>query len=1202
MFILNSKIKNSVILKILFLFTILLFNKPSKASHMIGGYMSYEYINILPNGKLRYLVKYHVFRDCINGIDLSSNLKLAVYYNTGEKRLNFVKNVSLASKRIVNPPGNIECVFYRDRVCVEYGVYQTFIDLEESKTGYILLYQECCRNIQTNLINSDNQGQVYTTEIPNTELRNSSPQFSGVPSPFMCSLDTTDFSFNAYDKDGDVLSYKFVRPYRGNSSPANSIPDPESRFPDNIQEVQYSTGYSENFPFGINGYQNINKFNGMTSLFSPNIGSYVVAVEVTEKRGGLVISRIRMDLQILVYNCPDNKKPILSNLTNKGRKYYEITSGEKLCFDIESFDPDNHMVFLTADGEVFGKNSLNGTRALFNDTSGFGRVVSRFCWTPDCDHYRDEPYTVHFSSRDNGCPSKLSTFFIDIKVNEFRGAKDLSGPDISCQRDTSVYSLVYEKRESLSEWELSGGKIIKKDSHSITVVWDNPGFYTIRAREILQNGECRGTWIEKKIEILRNPDRPNIIGSDTVCIKSDITYSIDPSMNGINWLVSTNAVIKNINGDKIKINWSTHSDSSFIGVYEIDTNGCSSDTALIPVYISDPNPIIDGPLSVCPNSLNVEYKTNNNIGSLFDWFITGGDITNYLNKRSVFVNWGDSGVARLGVQERNRFGCLSPINEIIVNKTYSLPKLEIFGDSLICDIYTDHIYRVNMTNGSNYYWDIIGGQQTSGDSSSEISINWFNTGIFRIGVRQVAKDMVNNKFCLSPVSYLDVIINRKPTADIIEGLTSVCQFSDTNVYKIDGFDTSRYIWSIDGQILSNQEESEIKVFWDKPGVFNINAQEITEFGCIGDIIQASVIVHPKPKTSKIDGEFIICIEDALSKKYSVTGFNNSEYFWWTNGGYINSIDNSKSFVLIDWNIDKPSAEIKALEISEFGCPGDTQYANIEIDILEIDTRYVSVGTPDNHMEIYWKIPEFSDVKNFEIWKYSEMNNWSLLRVVNKETRSFFETNIDTDISPYSYKIVSKNKCGNTTETFIHTNVNLKLKETNNNKFTLKFNPYIGWKYGVYKYDLYEKGDYNSYQLVKSDVSPDSYINLERLEESFKQCYRILAYEYKGGGEISWSNEQCVFFSPLIYIPNAFTPNGDGNNDRFKPVVFNVYSYQLLIYNRWGELIFSTTDDKMEWDGDYKNSPSPQGTYIYSLIYRDYKGKEYKTRGTINLLR
>src|SRR5690606_15012804 len=59
----------------------------------------------------------------------------------------------------------------------------------------------------------------------------------------------------------------------------------------------------------------------------------------------------------------------------------------------------------------------------------------------------------------------------------------------------------------------------------------------------------------------------------------------------------------------------------------------------------------------------------------------------------------------------------------------------------------------------------------------------------------------------------------------------------------------------------------------------------------------------------------------------------------------------------------------------------------------------------------------------------------------------------------------------------------------------------------------------------------------------------------------------------VYVPNAFTPDGNGFNNSFKPVMQNVKpdDYQFLIFNRWGELIYETNDLNAEWDGSYNGN-------------------------------
>ncbi len=88
-----------------------------------------------------------------------------------------------------------------------------------------------------------------------------------------------------------------------------------------------------------------------------------------------------------------------------------------------------------------------------------------------------------------------------------------------------------------------------------------------------------------------------------------------------------------------------------------------------------------------------------------------------------------------------------------------------------------------------------------------------------------------------------------------------------------------------------------------------------------------------------------------------------------------------------------------------------------------------------------------------------------------------------------------------------------------------------------------------------------------------------------------SAERSMFISegecaPLVNIPNAFTPDGDGINDVFFVSLSAVpLNLQLSIFNRWGELIFESSDPLAQWDGTYQGRPAPQGVYAYQFTYR-----------------
>jgi len=90
----------------------------------------------------------------------------------------------------------------------------------------------------------------------------------------------------------------------------------------------------------------------------------------------------------------------------------------------------------------------------------------------------------------------------------------------------------------------------------------------------------------------------------------------------------------------------------------------------------------------------------------------------------------------------------------------------------------------------------------------------------------------------------------------------------------------------------------------------------------------------------------------------------------------------------------------------------------------------------------------------------------------------------------------------------------------------------------------------------------------------------------------------------FYIPNAFTPNNDGKNDCFN---FNHWSgttyFELWIYNRWGELLFHSTDKNLCWDGVYKSVKQPSGAYIYQVkVESPCSNQPIYKKGIVTLIR
>lgn len=76
----------------------------------------------------------------------------------------------------------------------------------------------------------------------------------------------------------------------------------------------------------------------------------------------------------------------------------------------------------------------------------------------------------------------------------------------------------------------------------------------------------------------------------------------------------------------------------------------------------------------------------------------------------------------------------------------------------------------------------------------------------------------------------------------------------------------------------------------------------------------------------------------------------------------------------------------------------------------------------------------------------------------------------------------------------------------------------------------------------------------------------------------------VMVTPTVYVPNAFTVNGDGTNEYFKPILRNVIDYKLYVFDRWGQLIFYTEDQEAVWDGTFKNVKCKEDVYVWKIKY------------------
>jgi gliding motility-associated-like protein len=101
-------------------------------------------------------------------------------------------------------------------------------------------------------------------------------------------------------------------------------------------------------------------------------------------------------------------------------------------------------------------------------------------------------------------------------------------------------------------------------------------------------------------------------------------------------------------------------------------------------------------------------------------------------------------------------------------------------------------------------------------------------------------------------------------------------------------------------------------------------------------------------------------------------------------------------------------------------------------------------------------------------------------------------------------------------------------------------------------------------------------------EKIAGCYSVVAVDLTGN-QSSFSAPYCVENCPVFELPNAFTPNGDGQNDLFKPYRSRfIETINFTAYNRWGQVVYSTHDPDINWNGQNTNGKDlSDGVYYYT---------------------
>ena len=402
--------------------------------------------------------------------------------------------------------------------------------------------------------------------------------------------------------------------------------------------------------------------------------------------------------------------------------------------------------------------------------------------------------------------------------------------------------------------------------------------------------------------------------------------------------------------------------------------------------------------------------------------------------------------------------------------------------------------------------------------------------------------------------------------------------------------------------------------------------ELSDNGCplpLTSIGKFSILVKPTPIIAK---QNILCLQATDNNTIAITIANDNtiinrlfSYFTIyrsTNGGAFTPILNvQKAVTLYDsaatdnltnqycYYITGTNRCGEEGPVSDTLCSGDSSFVKIP--------ELISVSVPEhNKISIAWKNdPDFYSSTLHVLRKLNcDTCSWEqIAQLKNYNADEFTDEKVYTSETSYCYKIFVADECENIFPPCEEQCSILLEGEDYPYEHRLNWNEYINWNNQVAGY--YIERSEQTFGLPYSDLFLNSASALDYLDENLPLKngvfhYRIRAEENQGGNNAkSYSNEIELIQKPILFLPNAFSPNEDNLNEVWKAEGAFIKDYTLLLLNRWSQLIFESHSIEDTWNGKYKNVDVPEGVYFYRLRYSGYDLRTvYEKLGTITVIR
>ena len=438
----------------------------------------------------------------------------------------------------------------------------------------------------------------------------------------------------------------------------------------------------------------------------------------------------------------------------------------------------------------------------------------------------------------------------------------------------------------------------------------------------------------------------------------------------------------------------------------------------------------------------------------------------------------------------------------------------------------------------------------------------------------------------------DVTQNPAPSPPEISGSWSVCPYVEEVDYWIQP-KNNKIQWLVNGgRIVSGQGTGNIKVNWGETNFdASVGAFYVNSYECSSDTTWFPVRINVELLTETPNGPDELCIADAKNVNYQIQNTNGSVYDWTAHGGEIVSGQGTHR-VVVNWLgegehalvVEETSTTIDTI------CYGESEPLPVTVinDSLDIQLENVSFNG-ENNVEMEYRSDKLTPHRHV-LYIVSEGEETG--RTTEENLSGWDEYDGTTlhftgkqQLEPETIRLRVWNSCNETMWSNPLQTIVLKVLTVFGQQVRLAWNANRFWENNRVNYELWHaEGVPENWEQVAGNLDG---FQLDYLNTGMEltHYFRIKATN-NDEDKVSWSNRVKAELEEGIEIPDVFTPNGDGFNDKWE--IRNIRFHALeraTIYNRHGQKVFECRNEFVPWDGRQKGEII-QGTYFYELVFAE----------------